>query len=171
MFRKHTHIEIINQRTKAMVMWTSFGFIGKERKPVLYHSPLWFVVTESGDIKIASVCRGRFRSNSGQCIEAGKRIRAPVNYAIICHDNGLSPVWRQAIILNNIGLLLIGQLGPNLSRPQCVEAAVMVLIYFSRRFLNDILNRVVPCVELPPIILRVDPQMNMPLWKYFVNTC
>ena len=34
---------------------------------------------------------------------------------IIGSDNGLSPDWRQAIILTNTGLLLIGPLGTNFS--------------------------------------------------------
>ena len=35
------------------------------------------------------------------------------NLTIIGSDNGLSPGWRQAIILTNAGILLIGPLGTN----------------------------------------------------------
>ena len=38
-----------------------------------------------------------------------------VNYAVIGSDNGLSPVWRQAIIWTNARLLLIEPLGTNFS--------------------------------------------------------
>ena len=38
---------------------------------------------------------------------------ALVNKAIIGSDNGLSPVRRQAIIWNNVGIMLIGTLGKN----------------------------------------------------------
>ena len=37
--------------------------------------------------------------------EAERRIYASVNYAIICSDNGLSPVWRQAIIWTNADMV------------------------------------------------------------------
>ena len=38
-------------------------------------------------------------------------VTVSINEVIIASDNGLSPIRRQAIILNNAGLLLIGSLG------------------------------------------------------------
>ena len=46
-------------------------------------------------------------------IEARWRIYASLNWVLICSDNGLSPVRRQAIIWTNAGILLIGPLGTN----------------------------------------------------------
>ena len=43
------------------------------------------------------------------------RVYASVNQVSIGSDNGLSPVWRQAIILTNAGLLSIEPLGTNFS--------------------------------------------------------
>ena len=40
---------------------------------------------------------------------------APVNWVGIGSDNGLSPIWHQAIILTNAKLLSIGPLGTNYS--------------------------------------------------------
>ena len=37
------------------------------------------------------------------------------NLTIIASDNGLSPIWRQAIIWTNAGILLIGPLAINFS--------------------------------------------------------
>ena len=48
-------------------------------------------------------------------IEAEWPRYASINYAIIGSDNGLSPVWRHAVIWTNDGLLLIGHLGTNFS--------------------------------------------------------
>ena len=36
-------------------------------------------------------------------------------FTIIGSDNGLSPGWRQAIIRNNAGIMLIGPFGTNFS--------------------------------------------------------
>ena len=47
--------------------------------------------------------------------EAEWPICAPVRWAIIVSDNGLSPFRRQAIIWNNAEMLLIGTLGTNFS--------------------------------------------------------
>ena len=41
------------------------------------------------------------------------RIHAPVNQVNICSDNGLSPIWRQAIISTSAMLLCIGHVGTN----------------------------------------------------------
>ena len=46
-------------------------------------------------------------------IEDEWRIYASLNWIIIGSDNGLSPVWCQAIIWTNAGILLIGTLGTN----------------------------------------------------------
>ena len=43
------------------------------------------------------------------------RICASLNWVIIGSDNGLSPVWHQAIISTKAGILLIGPLGTNFS--------------------------------------------------------
>ena len=48
-------------------------------------------------------------------IETEWCIYTSVNYAIIGADNGLSPVWCQAIIWINAGLLLIRHSGVNFS--------------------------------------------------------
>ena len=48
-------------------------------------------------------------------IEAEWRIYASLNWAIIGSDNGLSPVWCQAIIWTNARILLIWPLGTNFS--------------------------------------------------------
>ena len=48
-------------------------------------------------------------------IAAEKRAYASLNLNIIGLDNGLAPIRRQAIILINVGLLLIGPLGTNSS--------------------------------------------------------
>ena len=47
--------------------------------------------------------------------EAEWRIYASVTYTIIGSNNGLSPGRRRAIILANVGILLIGPLGTNFS--------------------------------------------------------
>ena len=39
----------------------------------------------------------------------------PANWVIIASDNGLSPIWHQAIILTNTGLLSVGPQGTNFS--------------------------------------------------------
>ena len=57
-------------------------------------------------------------------IEAEWRIYASLNWAIIGSDNGLPPVWRQAIIWTNAGILLIGPLGTNFS-----EILIRILIF------------------------------------------
>ena len=48
-------------------------------------------------------------------IDAKIRIYASVNKVIIGSDNGLSPIWCQAIIWANNGLLSVGPLGTNSS--------------------------------------------------------
>ena len=48
-------------------------------------------------------------------IEAEWCIFASINQVSICSDNGLLPIWHQAIIWINSGLLLIGPAGTNLS--------------------------------------------------------
>ena len=50
-----------------------------------------------------------------ELIETEWRIYASVNHTIIGSDNGLSHGWRQAIILTNAGILLIGTLGTYVS--------------------------------------------------------
>ena len=50
-----------------------------------------------------------------QLIEPELHIYASVNKVIISSDNDLSPVWRQAIIWTNDGLLLIGSLRTSFS--------------------------------------------------------
>ena len=52
--------------------------------------------------------------NSSRCIEFSSQICVG-NLTLIGSDNGLSPDWRQAIIWNNDGILLIGPLGRNFS--------------------------------------------------------
>ena len=56
-----------------------------------------------------------FNTDSYIKIEAELRIYASVNYTTVGSDNCLSPERRQAIILTNAGILLIGPLGTNFS--------------------------------------------------------
>ena len=51
-----------------------------------------------------------------------------VNLTIIGSDNGLSPARRQAILLTNAGVLLMGPLGTNLS-----ETLIDIYAFHSRK--------------------------------------
>ena len=75
------------------------------------------------------------------------------NLTIICSDNGLVPVWHQAIIWTNAGILLIGPLGTNFS-----EIFIEILIVSFKK-----MHLKVPSVEWRPFCLG----LNVLKWLHF----
>ena len=117
------------------------------------HTHLWIVYNKGNAIPLKGIMH--------VCIEVERRIYASVTKSIIGSDNGLSSGRRQAIILNNDGILLIGPLGTNfseilieilttslkkcvwkcrlrngshLSRPQCVDKLTLICDMSQKRW-------------------------------------
>ena len=72
----------------------------------------------TGTRHLWQLCQTIHSSQSCQLTHWGWVMHIPVcvgNLTITGSDNGLSPVWRQAIICTNAGILLIGPLGTHFS--------------------------------------------------------
>ena len=88
---------------------------------------------------------------------------AKVNQVNIGLNNGLSPVWRQAIIWNNAGLLSIGPLGRNFIEIFFINenaseniVCKMVVIFARGRWVKSRLQQIQMCLTLNVTRQRVD---------------